>query len=358
MLITNLIDFTREAPKLERMNTSSQSESVFAAELLSAAGSVLRESLQGALEKLFGAIEERSDKSPYCAIVTRRDETPTAGQAWRSCVSAWDRVGVFLENTPGEALRKTHWMSELSWPEDLRPVFPNRHESVHGKASNVVRLYTEHSHPRVSSPLEDVFLLFTPGKFKEMLPARLRGVRLDECVLIQVIGYASSESAHVHTESALRRAVQPGTIETLVRLRADGDDPPTDASTLAWRQGFLKHVKCLTATQIAEEGGYQAKNKSAPATRLTDEGKIFSVRQGGQLLYPAFQFRHGQPLPVIARILQTLGKDPTGWDHAFFFATPNAYLDDAKPMEKVRDKKMEEELVRLAELHSHPADVF
>lgn len=332
------------------MNASSHTEPAFAAELLSAAGDVRRQTLLDALERLIGALEDKNDESPYCAIVTRRDETPTVGRAWRSCVSAWDRVGVFLENTPGEVLRNTHSMSELNWPEDLRPVFPNQREDVHSKASNIARLYIEQSYPKVPPTLEDVFLLFTPSKLKEMLPTRLTGVRLDEHVLIHVIG-------HGRIESALRVPVQQESTKSIGRSRSD-EDPSADAPTLAWRQGFLKSVKCLTATQVAEEGGHQARNTSAAATRWTDAGKIFSVRQGGQLLYPAFQFRHGQPLPAIARILHALGNDPTGWDYAFFFATPNAYLGGAKPMDRVHDRKKEEELVRLAERHSHPADVF
>jgi hypothetical protein len=322
-------------------------ESPYFAELVSAAGAVLQCSLEGALEKLLDALEDKSEKTPYGAIVTQKDRTPSAAQAWRSCLTAWMRVGEFLESTPGEVLRGAHWMSELQWPEDLRLVSSLGHGKVHPKASDIVRSYFEHSHP---TPIEDVFLLLTPSKLEEMFPTQAAGL-LAECVLIQVIG---GRSARV----PLHSRTNPSPERLPVAQSHAGDDPPADARTLAWRQWFVKSVKCLTAAQVAEEGGYQAKNTSATATRWTDDDKIFCVRHAGQLLYPAFQFRHGRPLAVIARILHALGKDPTGWDIAFFFATPNAYLGDKRPMDRLHDSNMEEELVRLADRHAHPADVF
>lgn len=334
------------------MTTSSQTrtEPPYVAELVSAAGAVLQCSLEGALEKLIGALEDSCEKAPYCAIVTQRDKTPTAAQAWRSCLTAWSRVEEFLVSTPGEAMRKTHWMSELEWPEDMRLVLPIRHEEIHRKASDLARFYFDKTHTRLSLPVEDVFLLLTPSKLEEMLPTRLTEVLADECVLIHLIGEGSVESKWF--PASKRRSEQS------LAHSPSGDDSLADAPTLLWRQWFAKTVKCLTATQIAEEGGHRAKNTSATASRWSSEGKIFYVRHAGQLLYPAFQFRHGAPLPVIARILHALGKDPTGWDYAFFLATPNAYLGGDRPMDRLHDSKMEEELVRLADRHAHSADVF
>jgi hypothetical protein len=61
---------------------------------------------------------------------------------------------------------------------------------------------------------------------------------------------------------------------------------------------------------------------------------------------------------VVARILHALGDEATGWDRAFFFATPNSYLDDARPMDRLNDKSTEELLVQLARRHANPADIF
>ena len=332
-------------------STHTQAESQFVAELVSAVGEVRKYSLHGALEKLLGALEEKGENTPYCAIVTQQQHSPpTAAQAWRSCLSAWNRLGRFLESAPSDSLRKTRWITELKWPEDLRPVSPVRHGEVHRKADDIVRLYFDTARHTHRVPKEEVFLLITPGKLKEMLPTRFTGLLADECVLIHVMdepGESAPRQPVIHISPALPVTSSHAT-----------DDPPADESTLAWRQRFVKTIKCLTATQVAEDVGHQAKNTSATASRWTKEGKIFSVRHAGQLLYPAFQFRHGQPLPVIARILHALGEDSTGWDYAFFLATPNAYLGGDKPMDRLHDSKMEDELVRIADRHAHPADVL
>ena len=333
------------------MTASSQThrDSPYVAELVSAAGGVFMCSLEGALDKLIGALESRSEDAPYGAVVTETDKAPTAAQVWRSCLTAWTRVGSFLESAHIDALHGAHWMSELEWPEDLKLVSPIRHGTAHRTAADIVRLYFEASIPSASKPTEDVFLLLTPDKLEEMLPNRLAGVSVDECVLIHVVG---DKEVNSRWYVPSRKPEEP-----LARAHPD-QDPPPDGCTLAWRQWFAKNVKCLTAAQVAEEGGHQAKNTSATASRWTNEGKIFSVRHAGQLLYPAFQFRHGSPLPVVAQILQALGRDHTGWDYAFFLATPNAYLGGERPMDRLHDKKMEQELVRIAERHSHPADIF
>lgn len=332
------------------MATTSQAhtEPPLVAELVSAAGEVREYSVQGALEKLIGALEERSETAPYCAIVTPKDNPPTAAQAWRSCLGAWNRVAQFLETVPRESLCKTHWTSELHWPADLRLVSPVQHGDAHAKASDIARLYFDTSRPTPSKLADAVFLLLTPRKFEEMLPTRITKLLADERVLIFVDGLDEF------------KGYRPGNPppERPLTLSHSDDSPPADRPTLAWREWFVKTVECLTAAQVAQEGGHQAKNTSATASRWTSEGKIFSVRHAGQLLYPAFQFRHGQPLPVIARILRALGNDPTGWDYAFFLVTPNAYLGGDRPMDKLHDNKMEEQLVRLADRHSHPADVL
>jgi hypothetical protein len=154
----------------------------------------------------------------------------------------------------------------------------------------------------------------------------------------------------------LRISARPEAAVARAPVSAYADAP--DADTLEWRRWFVKHVSTFTADQIAKQAGHQANNKSATASRWLNDGKIFYVKFQGQLLYPAFQFRHGEPLPVVARMLSVLGDDPTGWDRALFFATPNAYLNNDKPMDRLNDKGLEEKLVSLADRHTHPAAAF
>lgn len=329
-------------------------ESAFVANLVSAAGAVKGYSLNGAFEQLVEALGDWSeDAVPYGAIVTTADLAPTAARAWSTYLSAWDRIAEILAGAPAESLQTTHWMHDISWPQDMRLCSILHTADVHSNAQGIARAYLDKAYSQLTSPVEDVYLLLTPGKLEEMLPSCLPGSLPDARVLIRVIGgrAATRTSANLRVEGR-------SSLRAPARANSDEDPPPSDGVTLKWRQWFVSHVKCLSAGEVALEGGHNAKNTSATATRWAGDGRIFSVRHAGQLLYPAFQFRHGQPLPVIARILQALGEDPTGWDYAFFLATPNAYLGGDKPMVRLNDKKMEDDLVRLANQYSHPADVF
>src|SRR5262249_38385608 len=131
-----------------------------------------------------------------------------------------------------------------------------------------------------------------------------------------------------------------------VSQRGDSDDDDAPGGpTLAWRSAFMRDVPTWTAQELQEQTGHTAKNKAALASRGSNEGKIFAVKWGGKFRYPQFQFRHGEPRALIAKILRALGDGSGAWDQAFFFAAPNAYLGGNKPMERLDDKQMELELV-------------
>jgi hypothetical protein len=120
----------------------------------------------------------------------------------------------------------------------------------------------------------------------------------------------------------------------------------------------MREVPTWSAGEVAQQGGYGAKNASAAASRWAKEGKIFCVPYGGKQHQPEIQFKHGQPRPIVARILSELGAEATGWDRAFFFATPNTYLDDVTPMDRLDGEDSVELLVQLATRDAHPANVF
>lgn len=326
-------------------NPPAQPQPPVAAELVSAAGAVHKRSLQGAFAELVHALEDETDNVPYGVIVTSEDDTPTAAQVWQACLNAWKRIVRFLERTPPTQLRKAHWSAELDWPQDLRLVSPDQHRE---RRVFISFARSVESNAALKASVGDVYLLLTRSKLEEMLPTGFEGSFADERLLIQVKARLIDRP---------REHQQPAPVRD---RDFDLNQPaaPADASTLAWRQWFIDNVRCLTAADIARECGHQARNTSATASRWTGEGKIFCVRHGGQFLYPAFQFRNGHPHPLVARILHELGSDPTGWDQAFFFATPNANLAGDKPMERLNDNTREDELVRLAYRYSHPADVF
>ena len=129
-----------------------------------------------------------------------------------------------------------------------------------------------------------------------------------------------------------------------------------DRESLAWREHFISRYRGLSAPQVADETGNTAKNRSAIASRWTAEKKIFGVRFKNQTLYPAFQFKDGEPIPPITDILKEMPSAFTGWDLAFFLTSPNAYLDGKLPLDLL--KSQPERVVSLAHAFAHPADAY
>lgn len=129
-----------------------------------------------------------------------------------------------------------------------------------------------------------------------------------------------------------------------------------DRESGAWREQFIKRYGALSAPQVADEVGNTATNRSALASRWTNEKKIFGVRFQNQTLYPRFQFKDGDRLAAIADILKEMPSSFTGWDLAFFFTSPNTYLDGKLPVDILKSKP--ERVVSLAHAFAHPADAF
>jgi hypothetical protein len=150
--------------------------------------------------------------------------------------------------------------------------------------------------------------------------------------------------------------------ESLIATRDAGEtvasveEQHLDKDSLAWRRMFVSNYECLTAEAVAEETGNTARNRSAIASRWATEKKIFSVRFESKTLYPKFQFKDGSPVPTVARILELFPEHFTGWDVAFFFTSPNSYLNGRKPVDLL--KTAPEKVVSLADAFVRPADVF
>jgi hypothetical protein len=129
-----------------------------------------------------------------------------------------------------------------------------------------------------------------------------------------------------------------------------------DRESLAWREHFISHYKALSASEVADETGNTAKNRSAIASRWTSEKKIFGVRFHNQTFYPRFQFKDGEPVPAIGNILKEMPPSFTGWDLAFFLTSPNSYLDGKLPLGLLKSDP--EHVVSLAHAFAHPADAY
>jgi hypothetical protein len=153
-----------------------------------------------------------------------------------------------------------------------------------------------------------------------------------------------------------RQQLTEKNIDALVELYL-ADDPVAEArraietDNARERARFLSDVACLTSKEIAQHAGHQAANASVTGSRWKQQGRIFSVPSRGSELYPAFQFREGQPHPTVAKILRELPKQMTPWQVAFWFTSSNGWLRGAAPADRLDD---EEAVVKAAHRASEP----
>jgi hypothetical protein len=101
------------------------------------------------------------------------------------------------------------------------------------------------------------------------------------------------------------------------------------------RTELFTEFGALTASQVAELSGSEAKNRSALAGRWRREGKLVAVEHHGTVYYPAFQFdQDGKPRPVVESVLEQL-HDPqmTSWQQTLWFTTANGWLDGRRPVD-------------------------
>jgi hypothetical protein len=132
-----------------------------------------------------------------------------------------------------------------------------------------------------------------------------------------------------------------GVTEALVRLAPrDETQAAIETDNARLRMEFLKRHKCLNSQAIHRLSGSRASNVSSTANRWKRMRRVFSVPSGsGEGLFPAFQFRDGQPRPVIAEILGALPRDMSPWQTAFWFVSGNGWLADRAPVNCLEDKE-------------------
>jgi hypothetical protein len=115
-------------------------------------------------------------------------------------------------------------------------------------------------------------------------------------------------------------------------------DDPLDEAYLALheqqlkaRQRLLESMPMLEAKQVARFAGHENKNTAQTAFRWKSAGKVFSVPVAGTDRYPEFQFKVGQPKPIIEELLRLL-HPKAEWDLAFWFASANPWLEGMTPV--------------------------
>lgn len=99
------------------------------------------------------------------------------------------------------------------------------------------------------------------------------------------------------------------------------------------RAEVFDNIGAYLSEDIHNIAGAKAGNVAALANRWRGEGKIFGYKRGRSVLYPQFQFKDGQPLPVIKDILTALPESFGDWQRIFWFMAPTGYLSDERPMD-------------------------
>jgi hypothetical protein len=105
------------------------------------------------------------------------------------------------------------------------------------------------------------------------------------------------------------------------------------------RTSLLKEFGALTAAQVAELAGSEAKNTSALAGRWRREGRLIAVEHHGTVYYPGFQFdSSGKPKAPVAGVLRYLGPPAvTPWQQALWFTSANGWLGGRRPVDLLDD---------------------
>ena len=314
------------------------------AAVIRAQGEVCELPAMEAIEQLSRAVQTGPEEEiPFGAVL--HEEIPSimslrAGSVWEQYLIAFRRAEAALAHQPRYVFDNVDALTQIELGPDINIIAVSGRATplrIEAKAMARARDLIMHAHK------EDVFVLLTHRRAAEMKPA-IEPMLPESMRLMMKVSMSALKSAAL---------IRP---QELTSLHHFEPTPRLDGRTLAWRQRFVESVKCLTAEEIATECGHGAKNTSATASRWKEQGKIFAVKFKGKQLYPAFQFEHGQPRPVMQKILEQLPDDPTGWERAYFFATPNGYLRQKRPLDLLDEDS--DKIVRIARRHSNPAEVF
>lgn len=313
------------------------------AAMLSAQGRIWELPTHQALEQLTKACDVGNEEdAPYGLVVhspLAATEALRVGGTWHRYLNAFKRVAAALSDQPPAVLENADALSHIQLGSNI-DIVAACHHGRHRHYLIEAKMASERAAGSTALK-DDVYLLLTHRLAEELETATHFAMPRDMRLIVRVRSRSSSGRRHTKHVFLARKAAAK---------------TPLDGKTLSWRQTFIQNIRCLTAQEVAKEGGHDAKNTSATASRWISDGRIFSVTYGGRRLYPEFQFRHGRPRPVIAEVLRALPEDPTGWDYAYFFSAANAYLDQKRPMDELDNDP--EKILRLAQRFAHPADVF
>ena len=169
------------------------------------------------------------------------------------------------------------------------------------------------------------------------------------------------ESATIGTERIHERARRTRKEITVSHraaedARARAADEAIQQESLAWREQFMRNFECWTSKEVAAQATSTAKNRASVTSRWLLKKRIFAIKFGGKRLFPKFEFRSGEPIPVVADVIEEFGTASSGWDLAYFFVTPNPNFGGRRPMDLLTTDPGR--VVSLARAFAHAADVF
>lgn len=91
----------------------------------------------------------------------------------------------------------------------------------------------------------------------------------------------------------------------------------------------------ITAEEIARLGHRSSRNAHALAYRWANKGLIFSIQHEGRRLYPSYALDPAaghRPKAALRCLIAALpDSDRAGWRLAFWFDSPNSYLNGRRP---------------------------
>jgi hypothetical protein len=164
--------------------------------------------------------------------------------------------------------------------------------------------------------------LFLPGSY-----ARATKVEPLQDVDVAVVYHASQRAADEIEDltGALTPAIPLPTPPVLLQARRNAEA----------RSALLSEFGALTAAEVAELAGSEARNTSALAGRWRREGRLLAVEHHGTAYYPAFQFdSDGKPKATVQEVLDHLSSpDTTAWQRALWFTSANGWLDGQRPVD-------------------------
>jgi hypothetical protein len=316
------------------------------AKFVSGGGAVETHDITRAVDELAVAVTHEKGNHPYGIVIKELGDFSNPAVVWGTYLGARNLVAPTIIKALSAG---TRWLEQLKvWTRAAEFSLISTSEDADPKEHLLAFVKDRLSQHKMT---DDVYLLLSTSELMATYPSAASSLK-NVLLLMHVAGRQRAPYL-LHSTPTQELDFRDDADD-----RDNSDDDDVDAPTLAWRNRFMNDVPTWTAQELPQQTGHSAKNKSALASRWASEGKIFAVKSGGKLRYPQFQFLHGEPRALIAKILRALGPDSSTWDQAFFFAAPNAYLGGDKPMDRLDDKKMEQQLIQLAERHAHPADAF